>query len=136
MKRYQSKIDTWLLLILIGVVVLGFFSGTSALFAGGRDAWWGVIPAIICVALPLWVLFGTHYTFQDDLLIVRGGPFRWRINVGTITSVTATNNPLSSPALSLDRLRIEHANGRAVMISPKDREGFLEELKAVRSRYA
>jgi hypothetical protein len=41
-----------------------------------------------------------------------------------------TRNPPSSPALSLDRLRVQFGRGwgKAVMISPADRNGFLDDL--------
>ena len=51
-----------------------------------------------------------------------------------IEEITPTHNPLSSPALSLDRLWISYRRAgkkRAVMISPEDKEGF---LKAVARR--
>ena len=66
---------------------------------------------------------------EHDLL-VRSGPFRWRVPLGQIHSVTPTRNPLSSPALSLDRLRIEYGDGKWILISPRERERFLEALEA------
>ena len=58
--------------------------------------------------------------------------FRWKININDITQIEPTHNPLSSPALSLDRLKIYYRkDGRVatVMISPKDKEGFLNILR-------
>jgi hypothetical protein len=40
---------------------------------------------------------------------------------------------LTSPAFSLDRLRIEYGRGRWIMISPRDKDGFLRELEVRRS---
>ncbi|RIK97992.1 MAG: hypothetical protein DCC71_21360 [Proteobacteria bacterium] len=80
-----------------------------------------------------WTLFGTAYRIGDDAILVRSGPFRWRIPLGAIVSVTPTRNPLSSPAVSLDRLRVAYraARGeRALMLSPADKAGFLAELAA------
>jgi hypothetical protein len=37
---------------------------------------------------------------------------------------------LSSPALSLDRLKIDYSDARSIMISPEDRERFLADLKS------
>jgi hypothetical protein len=50
-----------------------------------------------------------------------------------ITAITPTSNPLSSPALSLDRLRIDYGKGRSVMISPRDKQGFLGAMESARS---
>ena len=134
MRKFDSKIDTWLLVILVGVVIVSSISVASALAIGGRELWWALLPATLGVGLPAWVFLSTNYTIAGDVLIIRGGPFRWKIDIDSITSITPTSNPLSSPALSLDRLRIEYAKGRAIMISPKDREEFLAELEAARSR--
>lgn len=51
-----------------------------------------------------------------------------RVPLREIRLVRSTRNPLSSPALSLDRLRIEYGR-RAIMISPDDKARFLEELQ-------
>jgi len=77
----------------------------------------------------IWILYGTHYTFRGDNLVVRSGPFRWTINIHEIISLTPTRNPLSSPACSLDRLRIELTKSKfGMMISPLEKEQFLDEL--------
>ena len=52
--------------------------------------------------------------------------------MGGIREVRPTTNPLSAPALSLDRLRIDYEEGgrvRSLLVSPKDKEGFLQELR-------
>ena len=49
----------------------------------------------------------------DTDLVVRSGPFHWTIPLRSVRSVVPTRNPLSSPAVSLDRLRIEHRDARA-----------------------
>lgn len=70
----------------------------------------------------------------DRELLVRSGPFRWRIAIDGIESIRPSRSPLSSPALSLDRLEITYGGGRRLLISPEDREGFLEAIVA-RSRH-
>jgi hypothetical protein len=40
-----------------------------------------------------------------------------------VRAIGPTRNALSSPALSLDRLRIEYSHSLAVMVSPDDEEG-------------
>ena len=58
------------------------------------------------------------------------GPFRWRVPIDAITAITPTRSALSSPALSLDRLRIEYGE-RAILVSPIYKEGFVRALRAV-----
>ncbi len=137
---YRSKIDKWLLVVLvlamgvIGFVTLGFYAGAFYAGASTYSWWYGALFAVLAIGLPAWVLLATHYTFERRELLVRSGPFRWRIPVAEITNIKPTSNPLSSPALSLDRLRIEYGRGRWIMVSPHDKEGFLREVEARRGR--
>ena len=66
------------------------------------------------------------------LVLVRAAFFRWRVPLDQIIEVFPTHNPLSSPALSLDRLRVNYkrpSGGKSwIMISPKDKDRFLDDL--------
>jgi len=124
-RRFRSKVDTWLLVTLIVSVLVSAGSAFSLLGARSADLWFAVPALLVGAVLPVWLLLSTHYTITDTDLRVRSGPFTWRVPLAEITSVTPTRNPLSSPALSLDRLRIEYGRGRTLLISPQDREGFL-----------
>lgn len=83
---------------------------------------------LLGAGFPLWLLVSTRYTLTDDVLKIRCGPFGWQIALQDIRNVTPTRNPLSSPALSLDRLQIDYGRGKTIMISPKDSGEFLAEL--------
>ena len=126
---FHSKVDRWLRVVLFGaaippLVAVVAIAVTDSLLHGLM-----VSPMLLlAVGLPIWLLRTTTYTFDADILLVRSGPFSWRVPIRDIRRVTPTRNPLSSPAFSLDRLRIEYGN-RALMISPDDKEGFLEELR-------
>lgn len=59
------------------------------------------------------------------------GRLGWDIPLSDIDEVPPSDSPLSSPALSLDRLRVSYrARGadRFVLISPQDKGGFIREL--------
>ena len=134
---YRSAVDPWLWLVLAGSIVVIVLTGGTLLVAGdGPSRAIGVVSGLIGGGLPLWVLTSTSYTLTPAELIVRSGPFRWRRPLADITSITPTRNPLSSPALSLDRLRIETRGKAALMISPADRAGFLADLEARRAQAA
>ena len=125
-RRFPSKIDAWIAILLVG----GFAVPLAlALSTGGRNV---VMLAILCPALAfvLWLLAGTTYAVTPDALIVRAGPFRWSIPASSLRSLQATHNPLSSPALSLDRIDVRHMGGR-VLISPRDQEGFVRAVLAI-----
>ena len=125
LQRFRSKVDTWLLLIIGGtLLVVGWVLHHAPL------PWFLIWPLLaLSAALPVSTLLGTHYTLDGEWLLIRSGPMRWRVAIRDIRSVTPTRSPLSSPALSLDRLRIDHGPGRIVLISPADKAGFLAALK-------
>lgn len=132
---YRSKIDKWLLVVLVSAMGVAGFVTLGVYVGAPSNSWWyGAVIAVLAIGLPAWVLLATHYTFEGRELLVRSGPFKWRIPIAEITNVKPTSNPLSSPALSLDRLRIEYGRGRWIMVSPHDKEGFLGEVEARRGR--
>jgi hypothetical protein len=131
---YRSAVDTWLWVVLAGAIaVILLTCGTLLATGDGGALAIGLLAGLIGAGLPLWILRSTSYTLTPTELLVRSGPVRWRRPIADITSITPTRNPLSSPALSLDRLRIESRGHGAIMISPADRAGFLADLEARRA---
>lgn len=77
----------------------------------------------------LWALYTTEYFISETELLARSGPFRYRVPLSEIESVTSSRSPQSSPAGSLDRLLILWSAGeRRLLISPEPRREFLQEL--------
>jgi len=127
---FRSKVDWWIRLLL-GLAIAGMFVGGAIGILEGAaplEITTLILALIAGLALIVWVLVGTRYTVDRGTLIVRAGPLRWKIPLDEITAVEATKSPLSSPALSLDRLRIRYGNNRSLMISPADRAGFLKAI--------
>jgi Bacterial PH domain len=130
---YKSKIDWWLLIILASAMAASLYASAEIVLASSPSAWWLLaVTAGIGIGLPLWLLLATNYILETRQLLVRSGPFKWKVPIADITSITATSNPLSGPALSLDRLRIEYGRGSAIMISPRNKDQFLREIEALR----
>lgn len=131
-QRFRSKVDMWLVLILGASALLVVVGVGMATRTGEMSVVAAVAIVLVAAGIPAWIFATTRYELSRESLIVRSGPFRWRIPLVDIKSVTPTRNPLSSPALSLDRLRIEYGQRRAVMISPSDKDGFLRALETHR----
>ena len=127
---FSSQRDPWLVALLLGALGLIGVSLVFAWLQGRPGALGATVVGLLGAALLLWVLCGTDYRVHAGELHVRSGPFRWRVPVAQIRAVEPTRSPLSSPALSLNRLRIRYGIGKAVMVSPADREGFFEALRA------
>jgi hypothetical protein len=101
----------------------------------------GVLALLACilalgVGLPAWILTSTYYVLHDDRLDARCGPFRWRVPLREITRIEPSRTPLSGPALSLDRLRIDYRRGEWIVVSPRNREAFVRALEARRQSAA
>ncbi|BDY04677.1 PH domain-containing protein [Ferrimonas sp. YFM] len=123
---FRSKIDTWLLVVLL-VAIAGSLYGAAE--AVRIDSGWVIAGVLIITAgLLVWLLVSTKYVVSDEMLRVQAGPFSWQINIESIRSVRETRNPLSSPALSLDRLEISYGAGQTIMVSPTDKERFLKAI--------
>ncbi len=128
--RFESKKDTWLI-VLGGLATVVVVLSLLPVALSARD-WTVRLPlfgvlSVLCILVP-WVLFGTFYVVEGGTLIVRSGPFRWRIKISDIRRVRPSRSPLSSPALSLDRLRIEYGESRHILLSPPDQKAFSKAL--------
>lgn len=128
---YESKRDAWIV-GLIWAGALGALAGGVAQFTSPAPLGLRVALLIFlgsAAAFMLWILYGTDYTLSDEELRIRCGPFHYGVPLRAIDSVTPSRNPLSSPALSLDRLLIQWGPGpRRILISPSRRSEFLQEL--------
>jgi len=134
---YRSKVDVWLIVVLGFAMLAALYSAGQTMLSNtpGAVAIAGLVAAV-GVGLPAWLLLSTRYTLDASRLLVQSGPFKWTILLADIKNITPSNNPLSSPALSLDRLRIEYGKGRALMISPQDKAQFLLDIEAARRALA
>ena len=129
-KRFKSKVDLWILLVIIAMMIMDFALIVAiAVDSGNPAAKTGVILTCIGVMILLTSLaLRTYYAVGKTVLRVVSGPFRWKIPLDQITSVTPTRTLLSSPAMSLDRLKIEYGKLRPMIVSPADKDGFLRAI--------
>ena len=128
---YPTKVDWWLGLILfIPPIVFDRRVHCVALGDQPSTALVGIASVLFVIGLYVGLVFPMKYGVDDTHLLVRFGLVRQRIPLADVSEVHPTHNPLSSPALSLDRLHIQYGEGifKSVMISPADRNGFLDDL--------
>jgi hypothetical protein len=124
---FVSKRDSWLVAVMWAASLLDFGVALWLLLqVGGAPS---IVAPMLLIAgfFQLQVLYATGYRFEGDALRIRASFFRWRVPLAAIDSVEPTNNPLSSPAVSLDRMLIRYGPKR-IMISPLDKSGFLRSL--------
>jgi hypothetical protein len=131
LRWYPSKIDWWLVPVLCVPPVAAVTVCVALALAGSTPGLLAGVAGLVFVAgIYLGLVFPMRYGLDDSHLVVRFGICRQRIPLADISAVHPTHNPLSAPALSLDRLRVQYGPGlfKAVMISPADRNLFLDEL--------
>ena len=128
--RFNSEIDWWFWAIIIFVVATLGYTAYVTIKSGEAIALWGLaFAALLGLGLPLWLAFSTYYLVDHPHLVVRSGPFKWQVDIGSITSIKSSNSPLSSPALSLKRLELKYGNNQSLLISPKDHDAFVAALQ-------
>ena len=122
--RMKSGISWWI----FGPVLL-LVVGTALLTV--RETWFMLGFYIPLMAFMLATIFNTHYTITaESKLVVHCGLFRFPIiDIQDITHYQYTNNPISSPAASMKRLALYHERRTLVIISPENRDVFIEVLK-------
>jgi hypothetical protein len=131
MRWYPSKVDWWIGAVLcVGPVAALVVIGAAVPNGTSTDVLMAVGMLLFVAALYVGLVLPVRYGLDDSHLIVRFGLCRQRIALADILEVRRTKNPLSSPALSLDRLRVQFGAGvfKSVMISPKAREAFLDDV--------
>ncbi len=130
---YKSRIDAWVGFILGAVPLVSLYAAWQLVHAPVPGRWLVAVSILLLGAcLPLSLLLSTSYRLGDGRLRIRSGFFTWDIPLQSISKVEATHDAVSSPALSLDRIRIVYGSGKSVLVSPLKKDDFLRELRNLR----
>lgn len=126
---FPSKVDWWIaaVLVLPPAAALAIIAGLQV-NGEAQGAWGGWVVLGVVVAIYGGLVFPMRYELHDDALVIRFGLVRSRVPYHRIRQVVPTRNPLSSPALSLDRLHVDAGSALGPNISPADKAGFLAAL--------
>ena len=130
MMSFKSKQDLWLVAILYLSSAICFFSSVYLLTedVSVANVFIAAFTFLVGCIFPIWLIVSLTYLIDEKMLNIRCGPFRWKIELSSIRSVQPSSDLASGPALSLDRLLIVYGNGRAVLVSPEDKQGFISAL--------
>ena len=133
MQTFRSKKDWWILGFILAATGILLQMLWSMQLRGTLQEYpeHGVVYALT-IAMMWWPVLNTRYIVTEDQLIIHSLFLKWTISRSDIQNITPTNNPLSSPALSLDRLRIDYLkDGKSnyVLVSPKDKAVFCKALQ-------
>lgn len=125
---FKSKLGpgivTFLSLTLIGATILCAVNGD----------WLALLFILLIIAFVVHMMMTTDYTIDGDRLLVRSGfVVRLCIEIESINKITETRSFISSPALSLDRLEIHYNKYDSILISPRQKQTFINELLRINS---
>lgn len=126
---FKSKVDAWLVVL---IVLIGLGSGAIALLEADTGSWITVaVIVVICTAV-LSMLYSIRYVvIGTQLQIYYTRTISSSYDLRELKSLRPTHNPLSAPAASLDRLELKFTRYRDILISPKDKAGFIALVKAI-----
>ena len=128
---YYSKVSYTLLI----VVFLVFFGPLVSLFyVDGFDGQTILIfsAMVVLFGLILHMFFNTTYKIENEKLYVKCGFFKYRpVNIGEMKKISKSSNIISSPAASFDRIEIRYGKYDELIISPKHKTKFVEDLQKI-----
>lgn len=123
MKNYKSKLG--LELILPFSLILGY-----AIFELiNKKSWLGVFILSLTILFILYIFFSINYKIEKENLNIKCTfLINENIEIKSIRKITETYNPLSSPAASIDRIEIFYNKFDSVLISPKKKKEFIDDI--------
>ncbi|WP_164121970.1 MULTISPECIES: PH domain-containing protein [Sphingobacterium] len=125
---FKSKISKGLLLL----VVVAILIAPGIMLYHRTHLWEAAILLVLTSIICLPTLLNTHYTIEENILKIRSGLlYKKNIPIDSVRKIVETNNMVSSPAASLDRLEIFYNSFDSVLISPKDKVGFIGTIQDI-----
>ncbi|HRG07012.1 MAG TPA: PH domain-containing protein [Cyclobacteriaceae bacterium] len=97
-----------------------------------RQTWPGIAIHVIVVIFIIHLITTTYYQIEGHNLRIKSGfIINKLIAINSIRKIQKSNSIFSSPAASLDRLEIFYNKYDSILISPKDKEEFLAQLRNI-----
>ncbi|CAM4160051.1 PH domain-containing protein [Flavobacterium weaverense] len=126
-KRYKSKIGLELVIPLTLI-----FGTTLFLQLIVEQNLLAIAIVVLIIILIVHMFVTTHYTINGDILEIKCGfTFKETVDIKTIKSISETNTILSAPATSIDRIEIQYGKFDSVVISPKQKLEFINDIVAI-----
>ena len=134
---FRSKVDAFFIKFMLLVVLVIASGSLFPLFIEEvRNNVTAVIVLIstflLVISFLLWANFSATYIFEKDYLVIKSGPFRYRIPYKNITKVSPTTAIFSGHKALSSRDALEIFNKTtfygSIKISPKRKKEFMTEL--------
>ncbi|MEL4307610.1 PH domain-containing protein [Joostella sp. CR20] len=130
-KTYKSKVSYPLLIIILIALIIPII--TQFVGVNNDEVSVGVIALqVLIIAFVLHLFLKTTYTIDNTILKVKSGFISYApIEINQITDISKTKSILSSPAPSFNRISIKYGTYNEFIISPKDQQNFIQDLKNI-----
>lgn len=135
-ERYRTKINPFINLALLGSMAATIWLFVTSVMEGDPD--WILFGTLILTCLIIIPCYRIKYVLYPEHLLVSCSIFgKDRIPYTCITSMKETHNPISSAALSLDRIQIDYSiegSHGMVLISPVRKKEFMKKIEERRDK--
>lgn len=133
MQTFRSKIDWWVLGFIVAMSGLLIQLLLTMYVKGTMQEYPEHTVVYMLTVILLWMpVMTTRYVLTEHELIIHSMLFKWNIPFSDIQKISQTDHLDVSPALSLDRVKIEYIKDgklKQMLISPKKSQGFCQQLK-------
>jgi Bacterial PH domain len=126
MTTYRSKIGIELMIPLAIILTWSLISQINA-----KD-WPGMGIILLSSAFFAHILTTIYYEVNNETLIVKCSfIFKTSIHIRSIKTIRESGSILAAAAASLDRLEILYNDTDSILISPREKEKFIEHLLSI-----
>ena len=131
---FNSKIDWWIPVVVVVTVSVAFIGP----LIDGEIFLAGLLLGIWLCVMEIVMFASVKYQICDGKLGIRNFFYKWEwFPIDKISEVKKSSGILSAPALSTKRISIKFSDKKILKssmpleISPKDRDGFIAQLKEI-----
>ena len=141
---FYSKIDVWIVIIVVLAAIISIATCRTlyeeARSCSSESMLFVILFSLFEITLFLLIIDAfvrCKYLFKEDYLYIQSGIFvRVKIPYKNIRSFCESNNALSAPACSIDRIKIFYKNKKTgkesfTLVSPKNKRRFMEKLGSI-----
>lgn len=133
MTIYRSRISIFLVVSIVApfLVILVIMS------LPGQFDLIGLIVLILVALFIAYLFWQTKYAIHEDMLYICSGIGRPDVyDLKELSLIAPSRSWLSAPAFSLKRIRLSFSNGSEVLISPRQQDVFLAEIRKINPKAA
>ena len=133
---YKSKIDWWIPVVVVATASVAFIGP----LIDGEIFLVGLLLGVWLCIMEIVMFASVKYQICDGKLGIRNIFYKWEwFPIEKISEIKESSGILSAPALSTKRISIKFSDKKILKssmpleISPKDRNGFITQLKEINS---